>query len=71
MREARKNGLPLFFTLDAGANVHILYSAVSAKEVEEFIHDILSPFCEDGCVIYDECGSGPVRLSESKEKSAG
>ena len=71
VREARKKGLPLLFTLDAGANVHILYPAVAAKEVEEFIHDILCPFCEDGTVIYDECGSGPVRLSENQEKSAG
>ncbi len=70
VREARKKGLPLLFTLDAGANVHILYSAVSAKEVEEFIHDILSPFCEEGRVIYDECGPGPVQISENQKKSA-
>jgi diphosphomevalonate decarboxylase len=62
VREARKNGLPLFFTLDAGANVHVLYPADSADIVEKFIIDALQPLCEAGRMIYDGCGKGPVRL---------
>jgi diphosphomevalonate decarboxylase len=60
--EARKTGLPLFFTLDAGANVHLLYPADAATETENFIREELVPFCEEGRVIYDSCGTGPARL---------
>ena len=71
VREARKEGLPVFFTLDAGANVHILYPMDSATEVEKFISEVLSHFCEDGRVIFDSCGAGPVQLAENPEKSVG
>jgi diphosphomevalonate decarboxylase len=63
VREARKNGLPLFFTLDAGANVHVLYPGDAADRVEKYIIDALQPLCEEGRVIYDGCGKGPVRLN--------
>jgi diphosphomevalonate decarboxylase len=61
--EARKNGLPVFFTLDAGANVHVMYQDVSASGVEKFIADALQPLCENGRVIFDRCGPGPIRLN--------
>ena len=62
VQEARKNGLPLFFTLDAGANVHVLYQAGSALAVEKFIMESLQPLCENGRVIFDCCGPGPKQL---------
>jgi diphosphomevalonate decarboxylase len=62
VREARSHGLPVFFTLDAGANVHVMYPAGSAENVEEFIRDVLQPLCEAGRVIFDRCGDGPVQL---------
>jgi diphosphomevalonate decarboxylase len=64
VRNARKNGLPMFFTLDAGANVHVMYPHDSAPDVEKFIKDALQPLCEDGRVIFDGCGSGPERLNQ-------
>jgi len=70
IREARKNGLPVFFTLDAGANVHVMYPANSATKVEKFIKDILQPYCENGRVIFDRCGTGPVPLNENSPISA-
>jgi len=65
VREARKRGNPVFFTLDAGANLHVMYPANSVSMVEEFIRDALQPLCEEGFVIFDRCGSGPLRLDES------
>ncbi len=62
VRESRKSGLPLFFTLDAGANVHLLYPHASARQVENFITGDLQPLCEEGRVIFDACGAGPVAL---------
>ena len=67
VREARKKGLPLCFTLDAGANVHILYPGDEAAAVEPFINEVLSPYCEKSRVIFDACGNGPERLSANSE----
>jgi diphosphomevalonate decarboxylase len=64
IRKARKGGLSLFFTLDAGANVHVMYPRAAAEEVNKFICDALLPLCEDGKVIFDRCGNGPVKLTE-------
>jgi len=64
VRDGRKNGLSLFFTLDAGANVHVMYPDASSAEVEKYISEVLKPLCEDGRVIFDRCGSGPVMLNE-------
>jgi len=68
VQEARKGGMPVFFTLDAGANVHVLYPKDAAGPVEHFINEVLVSFCEDGRVIYDECGPGPVKLGMDLEK---
>jgi diphosphomevalonate decarboxylase len=65
VREARQKGLPLFFTLDAGANVHVMYTADMATEVEIFIRNVLQPLCENGRVIFDQCGTGPFELDEN------
>ena len=62
VRDARKSGLPLFFTLDAGANVHVMYPTAAAVSVEKYIADALQPLCEEGRVIFDGCGEGPVCL---------
>lgn len=54
--------LPLYFTLDAGPNVHLLYPQSEAKVIGEFIKHELSPYLENGQVIYDRVGSGPLDL---------
>ena len=61
IREARQKGLPVFFSLDAGPNVHLFYPEPAAGQVEQFISDELEISCEKGSVIYDRCGSGPER----------
>jgi diphosphomevalonate decarboxylase len=64
VRNARRNGLPLFFTLDAGANLHLLYPASADSLINPFIETELKPLCENGQVIFDRCGGGPEALDE-------
>ncbi len=59
----KQKGLPVLFTLDAGANVHLLYPAPVAQRVEEWIKAELSAFCENNAYICDHVGKGPSRLT--------
>ena len=45
--------VPLCFTLDAGANVHLLYPKSVKDEVQTFIKNELAHFCEEGKYIND------------------
>ena len=49
----KKTQLPLYFTLDAGANVHLLYPEKFKLEIESFIEDVLKSFCFKGKMIKD------------------
>ncbi|WP_313385099.1 diphosphomevalonate decarboxylase [Chishuiella sp.] len=44
----------LYFTLDAGANIHLLYPASDALEIEIFIEKELKAFCQNGNYIKDK-----------------
>lgn len=55
-REA--TGLPVCFTLDAGANVHVLYPEKNKKEIFQFIEDKLLVYCEKNQFISDRVGLG-------------
>jgi diphosphomevalonate decarboxylase len=57
-----ESGLPLYFTLDAGPNLHLLYPDESAVRIKAYIQAELLPFCEEGKVIEDQVGNGPIRL---------
>lgn len=59
-RECSK--LPLFFTLDAGPNVHLLYPAKDSIQIEEFISAELVPLLPTKKWIKDEVGQGPQKL---------
>ncbi|MCL1675544.1 diphosphomevalonate/mevalonate 3,5-bisphosphate decarboxylase family protein [Elizabethkingia meningoseptica] len=51
----RITGLPLFFTLDAGANVHLLFpSDIEADKIKIFIEQELLPFTQKGGVVKDK-----------------
>lgn len=58
----RDTGLPLCFTLDAGANVHLLYAASADAAVKSFIADTLSAYCHEGQVLHDQLGQGAAKL---------
>ena len=54
------NNVPVCFTLDAGANVHVLYPEKDSKSVTDFINAKLSKYCFQGKFIMDYVGKGPV-----------
>lgn len=58
--------IPVCFTLDAGANVHLLYPAQFESEVNELIKSDLSRFCQNDHYICDEMGTGAVQLTQSE-----
>jgi diphosphomevalonate decarboxylase len=63
IREFREDTqLPLYFTLDAGPNLHVLYPFDIMEEVQPFIESELIPECENGLFIRDNTGEGPEEL---------
>lgn len=60
--QRRKSGMSIGFTLDAGANVHVLYPEKEAEKIGGFVDAELSGLCENGRVIHDRMGQGPVKL---------
>ena len=59
----KKSKTHVCFTLDAGANVHVLYPESERKEVLQFIKDELIAFCENGHYICDKIGFGAKMLT--------
>ena len=57
-----KNKSNICFTLDAGANVHLLYPKKEFNSVQEFIKNDLVQFCESNQYINDNIGNGPFKL---------
>ncbi len=58
------SSIPAYFTLDAGANVHLLFPQSSEQAVNKFIKEELSPFLQNSKYICDCIGKGPVKLKE-------
>jgi diphosphomevalonate decarboxylase len=56
--------LHLSITLDAGANVHLLYPEAEKEAILRFINDELVGLCQNGQYICDKVGNGPVLLNE-------
>lgn len=56
-------GLELFFTIDAGPNVHLIYYEDQREAVLPFVKQTLSQFCENGQWIDDKIGEGPALLT--------
>jgi len=54
--------IPVCFTLDAGANVHVLYPNKYKEEVQKFIADELAKYCQNNQFIHDEMGFGAIEL---------
>lgn len=59
-RETR--GLPVCFTLDAGANVHLLYPEEISGRIDAFIKETLVAFCQNGQYICDQIGFGAKKM---------
>jgi len=53
---------PLCFTLDAGANVHLLYPKHTREKVADFIEAELADFCQNRQYLIDAVGSGAKKV---------
>jgi diphosphomevalonate decarboxylase len=58
----KKNLSKVCFTLDAGANIHLLYPKREFIKIQEFIKNELSIFCDSNRFINDKIGNGPFKL---------
>ena len=61
-RFRNNTGSKVCFTLDAGANVHVLYPANESETVTQFIDNELSKFCQKNHYICDVVGLGAVNV---------
>lgn len=57
-----ETGTPIYFTLDAGPNIHLLYPDSVSEEADNFINKTLLPYTANGRVIKDKVGNGPQKL---------
>jgi diphosphomevalonate decarboxylase len=57
-----ENESNICFTLDAGANVHVLFPEAEKEQVYEFIKSELVAYCQNGHYICDSVGKGANRL---------
>ncbi len=53
---------PVYFSLDAGPNIHLLYPDAVKEEVQLLIDNALVPLCENGIWIKDWVGEGPEEV---------
>jgi len=53
---------PLYFSLDAGPNIHLLYPDEIKDDVLSFIKNEMEPLCENGEWIADQVGEGAVKV---------
>ena len=58
----QETSVPVCFTLDAGANVHVLYPNKYKTEVQDFIANQLAVHCQNKQYIHDEMGFGAQQL---------
>lgn len=54
----RETKLPLYFTLDAGPNLHLIYPDEGLSKIRTFIEHELTPMAEK--IIHDQRGEGPA-----------
>jgi len=57
-----KTGYPLCFTLDAGANVHLLFDGKIDEPLMNFVQDTLLPYCKNGQYLCSETGKRPLSI---------
>ena len=63
VRNFRKEyDLPVYFSLDAGPNIHLLYPDHITEQVSYWKEDVLQAYCIDGKIINDKVGPGPEKL---------
>lgn len=56
--------LPVAFTLDAGANVHLLFPQSIESEAMNFINTKLLVYCKNGLYLCSSTGGSPTKIAE-------
>ena len=54
--------IPLYFSIDAGPNPHLMYPDVHAQRVKAFIKEELLHLCDGHQCLEDQVGKGPLKL---------
>jgi diphosphomevalonate decarboxylase len=63
LREARKQkGISMCFTLDAGANVHVLYPDSEHEKVMKWVNEEVAQYLENQRYLCDQIGNGAKRI---------
>ena len=62
----RLTNLRLCYTLDAGANLHLLYPAQDKEQVLKFVEEKCKPLCQNGRYLNDHAGLG-ARFEKTEE----
>ena len=63
IRAYRKDtGHPVYFSLDAGPNIHLLYPQEVIHEVRPWVDQELAPLCEENAYLPDFVGEGPEEI---------
>jgi diphosphomevalonate decarboxylase len=57
-----KYNKPIFFSIDAGPNIHVLFPSKIKDEVKEWIRNDLNEYNENDRIIFDKAGTGPTKL---------
>lgn len=57
----KNNAVPVYFTLDAGPNIHMLYPGTAREDVSELKKELIH-YCHGGTIIEDRIGDGPEKL---------
>ena len=60
----KETGANICFTLDAGANVHVLYPEKEKSKIHHFITSELLQFCQNNHYICDRVGSGAIQMQQ-------
>lgn len=60
-----KTETPVYFTIDAGPNIHLIYPEAYKEIVKAFIEDKIANISEN--VIFDHIGNGPILLEKKIE----
>ena len=58
----KESKTPICFTLDAGANIHLLYPKEYSSKALNFIKKELLIFCHEEKLIMDHVGDGPKKI---------
>ena len=56
----KEKNIPVYFTLDAGPNLHLLYPDKYGPEIKSLKNE-LTTFCDEGKIIEDYVGTGPLK----------